>query len=87
MNHSGPVPLTAHIEYLATHGIPSNNPLRAATAELKYPTIHWNTNKPMVAGTRSFRVRALNHSLPEYLSNAYRALIPASRNSSGMNQG
>ena len=41
----------------------------------------------MVAGTSSFRVRALNQVLASYFSSAYRALTPASRNSSGMNHG
>ena len=87
MNHNGPVPLTAIIMYFATAGMPSNAPVLAATAVLKYPTIQWKTNRPMVPGTSSFRVRALNHSPAECLSSAYLALMPASMNSSGMNHG
>ena len=86
-NHSGPVPLTAIIIYFATPGIPSNTPDFSATAVLKYPTIQWNTNRPIVPGTSSLRVRALNHSLADFFSSAYRALMPASRNSTGMNHG
>ena len=87
MNQSGPVPEKAMIKYFPTAGTPSNTPSLSATAVLKYPTIQWNTSKPMVPGTSSFRVRALNHSFAEYLSSAYRALIPARMNSSGMKKG
>ena len=70
MNQSGPMPLNAITKYFAMAGIPSNTPSLAATTVLKYPTIQWNTNKPIVAGTRSLRVRALNHVFPSYFSKA-----------------
>ena len=87
MNHSGPMPLTAMMKYRPSAGIPSNTPCLAATAVLKYPTIQWNTSRPRVPGTSNFRVRALNQSRAECLSNEYRALMPARMNNSGMNHG
>ena len=87
MNHSGPVPLTAIIIYFATAGTPSKTPCLDATTVLKYPTIQWKTKRPIVPGTSSFRVRALNHSFALYLSRAYLALIPARIKRSGMKKG
>ena len=87
MNQSGPVPENAMMKYFTTPGTPSNTPSLSATTVLKYPTIQWNTNRPMVPGTSNFRVRALNHSLAGYFWSAYRALMPARMNSSGMKKG
>ena len=69
-NQRGPVPLMAIMMYFAGPGIPSKTPVLAATAVLKYPVIQWKTNRPMVPGTSSLRVRALNQVLPSYFSSA-----------------
>ena len=90
INHKGQVPLRVQRKYFTIHGSPKVKSVPCTTAEtwvLKYPVIRWKTNSPIVAGTSSLRLRALNHSLPECFCNAYLALIPANKNSKGINRG
>ena len=86
MNQSGPMPLKDHMIYRA-NPVTLMSSSFIATAVLKYPTIQWKTKRPIVAGTSSFRVRAPNHLPADCFCSAYRALMPASRNNSGMNHG
>ena len=54
---------------------------------LKCPCAQPSTSSPSAEGTNNFRVRSAKNALPLWLSSAYRADAPLTRNSTTMNHG